>query len=191
MIKSSNCAKFCTSFLAGAMLFVNLAVPVSAASHEAVKHEGTHHTTNHATAHTKKYHEGVNHPIMHELEANTKVMYRVNAAKLNERTGPGVSHHKVGTLKKNTLVEIKELSPDGKWALAHTGTWLSVKYLEKDTPKHHEHDKAIAAGYKMNAAGHYINHEGHRVNHEGHRLNAEGHRINNEGHRVNHEGHRL
>ncbi|MCL2052376.1 MAG: SH3 domain-containing protein, partial [Lachnospiraceae bacterium] len=79
-----------------------------------------------------------------ELEARTKaphlqdnkVMYRVNASKLYERSGPGVSHKSVGTLRHGTLVEVKELSHDGKWALVHTGTWVSTKYLEKNSEKH-------------------------------------------------------
>jgi len=64
-------------------------------------------------------------------------MYSVNASHLNERSGPGANHKKIGTLRHGTLVEVKELSHDGKWALVHTGTWVSAKYLEKNSDKHH------------------------------------------------------
>ena len=56
-------------------------------------------------------------------------MYTVTASQLNERTGPGTQFPRVGVLPRGTLLEIKEISADGKWALAHTGTWLSMQYL--------------------------------------------------------------
>ena len=117
-------------------------------AHNVTKHHATnnahhvneHHATKHNAHHVTAHH---GHNIKAELEArakaphshHTKLMYRVKASHLYERTGPGKHFHHVGKLKRGELVEIKELSQDGKWALAHTGTWLSTKYLEKDA--HH------------------------------------------------------
>jgi len=58
------------------------------------------------------------------------LLYRVATASLNERTGPGVNFPRVGVLQNGTLLEIKQFSPCGQWALAHTGTWVSVRFLE-------------------------------------------------------------
>ncbi|MCL2051699.1 MAG: SH3 domain-containing protein [Lachnospiraceae bacterium] len=61
--------------------------------------------------------------------APAKSFYTVNATYLNERSGPGTGFPLVGRLARGTVVEIIEFSPDGEWVLAHTGTWLSVNYL--------------------------------------------------------------
>jgi len=58
------------------------------------------------------------------------LMYRVIATSLNERTGPGANFPRVGVLPRGTLLEIKQFSPCGQWALAHTGTWVAVRFLE-------------------------------------------------------------
>ncbi|MCL2051696.1 MAG: SH3 domain-containing protein [Lachnospiraceae bacterium] len=58
-----------------------------------------------------------------------KSLYTVNATFLNERSGPGTHFPLVGRLARGTVVEIIEFSPDGDWVLAHTGTWLSLMYL--------------------------------------------------------------
>ena len=62
-------------------------------------------------------------------KAPAKTIYAVNVNLLNERVGPGTSFPVVGRLRKDTILEIKEISPDGRWALAHTGTWVSMQYL--------------------------------------------------------------
>ena len=61
--------------------------------------------------------------------APAKTMYVVDTGSLNERTGPGTQYGRVGVLPRGTLLEIRQISPDGKWALAHTGTWISMQYL--------------------------------------------------------------
>jgi hypothetical protein len=171
------------SLMASSALVVAFALPVNAATaqlattahHTAIGQHaaaGKHYGTEHLIG--TEHHAG--HLIKTELEANkahlaankpaaSKVLYRVKAAKLNERTGPGTNHHRVGSLKEGTLVEVKELSHDGKWALVHTGTWVSTKYLEKDSEKHtgmtHLGEKTAeyhAYHAKKAAEGHGISH---------------------------------
>jgi len=125
-IKKSN-TKICASLLAALALFINLALPVNAAQRQdeaAVAKDSGQSIRQEIEAREKAPHD-----------SNNRVMYRVKASHLNERTGPGTRFPRVGTLARGTLLEIREVSQDGKWALAHTGTWLSVKYLEKDKNK--------------------------------------------------------
>ena len=169
------------SLIASCAVVAAVSLPVSAAQHEG--HHGHHEThKHHATTHeshgTKHHtlqhleHGHPAHSIKTDLEAKGKasnakqqhkVHYRVTASKLCERTEPNVHSHKVGTLKKGTLVEVKELSHDGKWALCHTGTWVSTKYLEKNSEKHHGTNHL---GDKVHAG--QTSHMTHGVNHNTH-----------------------
>ena len=144
------------SLMASSALVVAFALPVNAATHTTQQTTTAHHTAtaqhttagqHYGTEHLIGTEHHAGHLIKTELEANkahlaanktveNKVLYRVKTEKLNERTGPGMNHKRVGSLKEGTLVEVKELSHDGKWALVHTGTWVSTKYLEKDSEKH-------------------------------------------------------
>ena len=158
-------------------LVAAFALPVNAAQHNQ-HHEGNKH---HSLGHLEHGHSA--HSIKTELEAKEKavkankvshqhnVYYRVNASRLNERVAPGVKSHKVGSLKEGTLVEVKELSHDGKWALCHTGTWVSTKYLEKNSEKHHsvnhlgeKHGTHVAHG---NQTSHQGTHNTHGVTNHG------------------------
>ena len=145
------------SLMASFGLVLAFALPVQAAEHDghhvAANDGAKHHATaathdgHHATAAAHDKHPATalhGHTIKSELEAranaphdqHNRVMYRVKTTTLNERSGPGEHYHKVGTLKQGTLVEVKELSENGKWALVHTGTWVYTKHLEKNGEKH-------------------------------------------------------
>ncbi|MCL2719320.1 MAG: cellulase family glycosylhydrolase [Lachnospiraceae bacterium] len=62
-------------------------------------------------------------------KAPAKSIYTVTARSLNERTGPGTNFPTVGMLRQGTILEILEISADGRWALAHTGTWVSIQFI--------------------------------------------------------------
>ncbi|MCL2051513.1 MAG: cellulase family glycosylhydrolase [Lachnospiraceae bacterium] len=82
-------------------------------------------------------------------KAPAKTVYAVTANFLNERTGPGTSFPAVGRLRLGTILEIKEISADGRWALAHTGTWVSLQYLNHisgpATPEGDQEDTGLMA----------------------------------------------
>jgi len=162
-------------------LVAAFALPVNAAQHNQ-HHEGNKH---HSLGHLEHGHTG--HAIKTDLEAREKavkankashqhkVYYRVCASKLNERVAPGVSSHKVGSLKEGTLVEVKELSHDGKWALCHTGTWVSTKYLEKNSEKHHGINHLGEKHGTHTAHGNKTSHHGtHGTAHGTHALTNQG-----------------
>jgi uncharacterized protein (TIGR02594 family) len=64
--------------------------------------------------------------------------YRVDAASLNLRQGPGTSYPVVGRLSRNEVVESLAVSADGSWAQVRQASsatgWASLKYLTKVTP---------------------------------------------------------
>jgi uncharacterized protein (TIGR02594 family) len=59
--------------------------------------------------------------------------YRVDAASLNLRQGPGTNYAVVGSLKKSEMVNGLAVSPDGQWAHVKKANgmtgWASLKYL--------------------------------------------------------------
>ncbi len=61
--------------------------------------------------------------------------YRVDAASLNLRQGPGTNFAVVGSLKKSEMVDGLAVSSDGQWAQVRKATgvtgWASLKYMTK------------------------------------------------------------
>lgn len=61
--------------------------------------------------------------------------YRVDAASLNLRQGPGTNFAVIGTLKKSEMVDGLAISADGQWAQVRKSTgvsgWASLKYMTK------------------------------------------------------------
>lgn len=59
--------------------------------------------------------------------------YRVDAASLNLRQGPGTNYAAIGSLKKSEMVDGLAVSPDGQWAQVRKSTgvtgWASLKYM--------------------------------------------------------------
>lgn len=59
--------------------------------------------------------------------------YRVDAASLNLRQGPGTNYAVIGSLKKGEIVDGTAVSADGQWAQVRKSTgvtgWASLKYM--------------------------------------------------------------
>ena len=67
--------------------------------------------------------------------AEGEAVYRVDAASLNLRQGPGTNYASLGTLKKSEMVTGLAVSTDGQWAQVRKANgvtgWASLKYMTK------------------------------------------------------------
>ncbi|MFZ5819089.1 MAG: SH3 domain-containing protein [Chloroflexota bacterium] len=66
---------------------------------------------------------------------HTRIWYRVNAASLNVREGPGANYNSLGFLKKDEIVYSQDITPDENWVKVRRfdglGGWCSITYLTR------------------------------------------------------------